>query len=513
MRRPFNDLLTHWSRQLNLKVDLDQLRYAVACAFVARYLESLCEGATDETGIAGDAEASLRKVGLVRNPSASRGATVLGESLLRDGANHFEDALEAEYQYRGYETARRRIEVFAGEDLGGERLLQRLVTAVRTLQERLDLRAETLRERRHYVDVCGQQLNSLLDEIGGRVEENRLAMAGLEAGRERTVQARSERVITPVEPGWRQGLIGRLFRRIFHSVREAATAITQPNELLPRIERESLRRRLSDELLRAEMRTIEEVLRELEEEDRRAVQGAELLADEARKARLEGEKAGRSRGWSLAAGELWLNGKALTQAAFAALGYDGLRAQMDERYAQRHGHSIFVETNGIFHADDIAELQETAQTLINDRLDWRAIDCVVARTENERSFTPTLVEAIRQLAAQEHLTVGYASYLRRNTFASISYQQSLRPQTNQSFARLLDGFRRVIGSGVNVISDDPDPETITCFIEDRAVPVTALSFCDDDLYHAYEVRDNPSFTPHPDLYPARATQEHNGSLW
>lgn len=484
---------------------------AATRVFIARYIGSLQGGDVNERQVADDAEGGLQKAGLVIDPNASRGVTVFGESLLLDGDYHFEDSLDSEYQYRDYEAARRRIEIFAGEYLGGERLSERIVRIVQTLQGRLDQGAETLRERRHYITCWTERLGAIRRKAADKLEESRLAVARLETDQERLVQTHSEHPVEAAEPGGRKGLAGRLFRKISRRVREAATAIGHSDDLLRRVEHELLRARLSEELLKAEIGTIDETLRELEEENARARQCAELLADEAGKLRIEAEKAESSRGWNPASGEMWLNGPALTRAAIESLGYDGLRAQMAERYLKKYGHPIFVETNGIIRSDDVTELSQIAEELIRDRLDWSAPDCVVALANEEENFPQTLREAVRQFAARKHLAPDYTSYLARNTFASIAYQQSRRPHTNQSFARLLDDFQRVMEAEVNIISDDSDPETITCFIEDRAIPASALSFCDQRLYDAYDVGKNPSFTPHPDLYaPAEAQPHHAG---
>lgn len=492
------NLLVNFPRLLQVKVSVANLCAAVTKRATADLLARLAEGGNSDPDLAAKAEESLRANGLVLDQNTDRGLTPLGSSLLCDDNDHFENSLGSTYQYSGYDAARRRIALFASAQLDEMRLAER-ARVVRDLQEQLDREGDSLESRQQLVAEWMRWLISLREALTQARIEHEQEVAALERDRDNLRQRRQAQPEVAARPrglkNQAKHLIGRLPR-----LSKTAPAEDHSAELLRGVEEDLLRAHVHAVVLEAEELTVNDVMRELTAEEARGNQAMALLTDEIQVLRAAAQQASMSRGWSVASGEICLNGDSLTEAVVAKLDAEGMWAQFSELYRERHERDIFAETNGIFGKQDLAEIEDIIREIINARLDWNAVDCIAALIEGETGTGNTLREAVRQIAGRDFLATGYNGYLRHNTFAAISYAPGRTPKADKVFQHLLEDLRREIDAGVNEYIDHHDRECVTIYVEDRAIPAFAMSVYDDSLYEAYDVRNNPAFTPHPEIY-------------
>jgi hypothetical protein len=495
-----NSLQVFVPRQLDFRLHQENLRTAVVKEASAGILERLLgdEEPEDAAKLAHIVAVYLQVTGLNRDKEGGHGFTAFGNQLLADGSQHFDDALVATFQYGGFDASRRRIAHFQNEQLNTPRLTYEADRIVHEAQARLDREFTNIRLRQRVITALTQEVGRLQTNIGQASATNAQELAALERERESHRQQRTASTVAPSPHGWYQRLkrkLAQLAGRVHQTL-----AVIEGNDILHRIEEDLLGLHIRNITLAAEEQTTNEVLRKLKEESERNEQSLSLLASEAQAMRESARQAEWSRGWNVAAGELCLNSKEQTLAAVACLGSDSLWAQFTERYRQRHEHDIFIITGGEFNRQDIGEIEEIVREIVSPWLNWNVVDCLAACEQANPGYVPTILEAVRQVSARGFLDIGWDGFLRHNTFAVISYAQGKTSQANQAFARLVDDLKRVMDVEVMLCPDPYDQETLTIYIEDRAVPLAALRVYDEELYEAHDVRHTPSLTPHPEIH-------------
>jgi hypothetical protein len=492
------NLAVYVPRQLKLKLHSANLLAAAVKEASARVLERLVgsEELEDAAKAASFAAVYLRATELNRDHEGGRGLTVYGNRLLTDGSQHFEDVVDASVRFAGFEGGRRRIARFQNEQLNTSRLAQEADRIIHEVQARLDHDFTNIRERQHVINILLQEVSRLQTEIGQASAANSQELVVLERERGNRRQSRSTPVNTPA--GWFQRIKSKL-AQLAGRFEERLTN-DEGSDILRRIEEEILHLQIRSLVLAAEEQTVGEVLRKLNEESERGERSSTLLSAEAQAMRESARQAELSRGWNVAAGELCLNSIELTEAAVASMDANNLWAQFTEMYRARREHDIFIITGGDFNSQDIEEIEEIVREIVNSRLKWNVVDCLAACEQANPNYVLTVLEAVRQATARDFLAIGYEGFLQHNTFAVISYAPGHTPQANQAFDRLLDDLTRVMGVEVSQVPDPYDQETLTIYIEDRAIPATALRVYDEDLYEAHDVRRTPSLTPHPEIH-------------
>lgn len=495
------NLAVYVPRQLDLKLHSANLLVAVVKEVSARVLERLRGGEEreereDAAKVAGFAAAYLRATELNRDCEGGRGLTVYGNHLLTDGSQHFEDALDASVRFAGFEGGQRRIARFQSEQLNISRLAHEADRIIHEVQVRLDHDFTSIHERQRVINILLQEVSRLQTEIGQASTANSQELVALERERGNGRQSRPTPVNMP--SSWFQQIKRKLAR--FASRFQEKLPNIEESGILRRIEEEILHLQVRGLVLVAESQTVDEVLSKLNEESERGERSSTLLSAEAQAMRDSARQAELSRGWNVAAGELCLNSIELTEAAVASMDADNLWAQFTEMYHARRGHDIFIITGGDFNRQDIEEIEEIVRGIVNLRLKWNVADCLAACEQANPNYVLTVLEAVRQATARDFLAIGYDGFLRHNTFAVISYAPGHTPQANQAFDRLLDDLNRVMGVEVNQVPDPYDQEILTIYVEDRAVPATALRIYDEELYEIHDVQRTPSLTPHPEIH-------------
>jgi hypothetical protein len=240
--------------------------------------------------------------------------------------------------------------------------------------------------------------------------------------------------------------------------------------------------------------------------------------DASRNHRGNGESAETSRGWDIAAGDMIVNDRVLTGATLRYLWEDqaALWQLISSRYTEAKGQCIFVATEGVFRDTDFRDIENVVANVVSEATrDWTVVDIIAARCVVGDDFIGSVVEAFRQVAAREFLTVGYDQFMTHRTYATVTYAEGIRSPANTVLDTLLQEVARVVDSEIEIENDHFDNEAVTFYVEDQSVPITAMDFFAESMmdYEASNTRDNLLYSPHPDIYEptCSAAIKHAGS--
>lgn len=491
-------------RILKVRASLSDLHKALTGSIAGNfwnYVRNSNDGSLDTGG----ARDFLAQKNFVFDESFDRLAvTVYGNGLLFDHATNFEDIVRQTHSNKGFDAARGRIEMLTRSVLNADQLNAEAITAAKDMLAEMDGRVATIAARHQWLATATQEISGLISTIENETNVNTQRRTVLE-----TELANSQTVKTappPPAPASRVGAIKNRLQKLLK--RDNAPVVNASAGISRQLESDLLRATLEASLLRAESLFFGSILNLLRDEETRIDQAESVVANGAEQHIKKGQSAEVSGGWNIAAGELTLNDSQLTNAVVEHFWSDRdlLFKLIASHYHEVKGQDIFVATEGVFREADLEDIAGVVAGVVDEAIsDWTIVDVIAIRCNSADDFTGTVIEAIRQVASRQFLTVGFDQFIPHRTYATISYAESNNPQANSSFENLLEEIVRVVDANVEVQHEYFDNEVLTFYIEDQSVPITAMDFFAGsiDEYDAAEARNNPLYTPHPDIYQRR----------
>jgi len=494
-------------RILKVRANLSDLHKALTDSIAGNFLNYLRNSNDSSPDTGGDAKDFLAQKNFVFDESFDRLAvTVYGNGLLFDHATNFEDIVRQTHANRGFDAARGRIEMLTRSVLNADQLNAEAITSAKDMLAEMDGRAATIAARHQWLATATHEISGLISTIENETNVNTQRRTVLE-----TELANSQTVRTappPPAPASRVGAIKNRLQKLLKRDNAPAPAVNASAGISRQLESDLLRATLEGSLLRAESLFFGSILNLLRDEETRIDQAESVVANGAEQHIKKGQSAEVSGGWNIAAGELTLNDSLLTNAVVEHFWSDRdlLFKLIASRYHEVKGQEIFVATEGVFREADLEDIAGAVAGVVDEAIsDWTIVDVFAIRCNSADDFTGTVIEAIRQVASRQFLTVGFDQFIPHRTYATISYAESNNPQANSSFENLLEEIVRVVDANVEVQHEYFDNEVLTFYIEDQSVPITAMDFFAGsiDEYEAAGVRNNPLYTPHPDIYQRR----------
>ena len=507
MRNDLGNFRVNVPRMLKLRGNLSNLQTALVSRITSGFLNSLQASVEDDASLRDAVQQCLTENALaVHNSADSVGVTHFGNSLLFDNGSHFEDFMFQTYETRGYGPARNRIEGLANQILSADRLSAEVTALSTAMLSRMDRSALTIADRQQWLADAIRQLSQILSAIDAEIEMNSQSRVVLEQDLAANAQ-RTRNVQVPVDapPRGFARITNRLGKVLKNSQKPQSTSENVTGGIRRGIEQELLRVTLRETLLHAEHSLLGSLVATLGDEENRNGRAANDLSNAAREQASRAQATEASRGWNIAAGELTLNDRALTEAVMDCIWENraGLWKTIRSAYVVDKGQEIFVTTEGIFHDADFDDIERIIRNLVANTLqDWTLVDVIIAGCNTTADLKGALIEAFRQVASRDFLTVGYDQFLPHRTYAIVTYAQSKDPDVNGAMDHLIQDVTRVVDAEVEIEADYFDHETVTFYIEDESVPITAMELFASSTaeYESNGIKGNPLYTPHPDIY-------------
>lgn len=509
MKNDLNNLRIHLPRMLKLRGSLADLETSMIGRITAGFLDHL-QGSDDQgSGLRDYARQCLSENRIIFDDNADRlGVTRFANNLLLDNDSHFEDFVLRTYDARGFEPARHRIANMANGALSGERMSAEAAALTNAMQSRIDRQATTLAGRRQWLAGAVEQISEIAERIDTELAENIENRALLERDRDNARKARDAQAA----PRAAQSLFMRLRGVLFWLLSVFKNTSAQPpvsnhalENIIGGIEKEMLRVMLRQVLLEAERTLCTSLLNALEDEGSRCDSASIALGNAARGRELAAKIAEASRGWNVGAGEITLNDSALTGTVIDYLWPDRsvLWETIRSSYVASKGQEIWVITEGVFQQADFDDVETIVRDHVVESLrDWTLVDSIAARCQAGDGLARTIKEAFRQVASRDFLTLGYDRFIPHRTYAVVAYADSKNAESNSIFDSVLEDAARVVDAELDFEIDDFDRDTVTFYIEDQSVPITAMDFFAKSaaVYERNNMKRSPLFVPHPDLY-------------
>lgn len=169
------------------------------------------------------------------------------------------------------------------------------------------------------------------------------------------------------------------------------------------------------------------------------------------------------------------------------------------KLAERREGESFAITDEPFDAPRIAEIASIVRNSSGQATeDWKIVDVLACLYHKKAVILHVIKDAFSSIASRSYLAKGYPEYLDHQTHMVCVYELSRRSESNILIEESIKEIERGLDRRIQFEAEYLDSSTLTFYVEDFAVPLSAFKTISN-----YDVTDeelnDPLVSPHPEL--------------